>query len=216
MLRASRAFVRVLLVVVAFTAGVLTTAAGPERLAGLVALQGTWVLDPERTPEDVDPYDQAQRPRRRAIFGPGPSGPLTGPGMGGPMTGGRRTAPDPSDMSRLRHLADVALDDEDDLEIAVAGETVTITAGSYVQTLRADGEKRMEVTPRGLELERKTKWDDGKLVTEFKVKGGGGKGKQTWTPEGGTLVVATEIETDQSPGRFKMRRVYDRELPVEP
>ena len=165
--------------------GVVCLAAGPDRLTGIVALQGTWVLDPDRTPEDVDPYKQVRTtPKRGPVFGPGPSGPLTGAGMGGPMTGGRGSEPDPTDISRLRHLADVALDDEDDLQIAVAGDTETITAGSQVQRLRADGERRVEVTSLGLELERKTRWNDGALVTEFKVKGGGGKGKQTWSREG--------------------------------
>jgi hypothetical protein len=113
----------------------------------------------------------------------------------------------------MRQLADLAFDDAADLEVVVEGDTVAITDGAQVHRLHADGVKRVEVTAFGLQLERKTRWDDGRLVTEVKIKGGGGKSKQTWTLNGTDLVVATEIETDHAPGPLKMRRVYEREEP---
>jgi hypothetical protein len=188
-----------------------SSAAPPDDpAAGLAALQGSWVLDPDRSDEPPDPLKQAA-PKRRTIFGPGPPGPLTGPGMGGPITGGgRNTDPDPEDVHRLRQLSDLAFDDADGLEIVVSGSLVTVTDGAQMQRLTADGQKHQEVTAFGLQLERKTKWDDGRLVTEVKVKGGGGKSKQTWTPEGDRLIIATEIEVDHTPGPVKMRRVFDR------
>jgi hypothetical protein len=113
----------------------------------------------------------------------------------------------------MRQLADLAFDDAADLEVVVEGDTVAITDGAQVHRLHADGVKRVEVTAFGLQLERKTRWDDGRLVTEVKIKGGGGKSKQTWRLNGTHLVVATELETDHAPGPLKMRRVYEREEP---
>jgi hypothetical protein len=184
-----------------------------DRRTDLASLQGKWVLDPEGSEEDSDPYKPGRsRTPRRPVFGPGPGGPLSGPGMGGPITGGgRRAEYDPEDAHRMRQLADLAFDDADGLEIVVEGDTVSITDGAQVQRLRADGAKRVETTAFGLQLERRTRWDDGRLVTEVKIKGGGGKSKQTWTVHGTDLVVATEIETDNAPGPLKMRRVFERE-----
>jgi hypothetical protein len=186
--------------------------AGDDRRADLAALQGKWVLDPEGSEEDSDPYKPGRsRTPRRPVFGPGPGGPLSGPGMGGPITGGGRREYDPEDAHRMRQLADLAFDDANGLEIVVEGDTVAITDGAQVQRLRADGAKRVETTAFGLQLERKTRWDDGRLVTEVKIKGGGGKSKQTWSVHGTDLVVATEIETDNAPSPLKMRRVFERE-----
>ena len=58
-------------------------------------------------------------------------------------------------------------------------------------------------------LERRTKWDDGALVTSFKVKGGGGDGKQIYKRTGSRLTLQVVFDGDAALHTVKVKHVYD-------
>ena len=197
--------------VVAALATALVSAADP--LADLARLGGSWVRNGHLSD---DPDEAAkEHPRHPPFIGPGaPVGPLGGPGMGGPLIGGRGgyTRSDPAEVERTRALMHLATDLPDQMTISIDGTAVTITSRSgRVLHLRADGRKKVEVSDVGLELERKTKWDDGALVTEFKAKGGGGEGKHEYKRDGARLVVRVTFDGDAAMRTVKMKQVYEVE-----
>jgi hypothetical protein len=182
-------------------------------------LTGSWVLNKDLSADPAGTLE-APRPRgggRMPIGGQGGGigGPVGG-GVGGPIIGGRGGGferPDPDESARMREALRMLLDSPEQIIITTQNRTVVITSrDGRVQHLRADGKKVDETTDGGLRLERKTKWDDDELVSEFKVKdSGGGKVKQTWKRDGARLVVTSEIESPRAAEPLIVRRVYDPE-----
>jgi hypothetical protein len=182
------------------------------------ALTGSWVLNKDLS---SDPAGTLEGPRRRGGRMPigGQGGGIGGPvggGVGGPIIGGRRGGfdeTDPDESARMRETLRMLLDAPGQMIITTQDRAVVITSrDGRVQHLRADGRKVEETTDGGLRLERKTRWDDDGLVSEFKVKdSGGGKVKQTWKRDGARLVVTSEIHAPRASDPLIVRRVYDPE-----
>ena len=151
------------------------------------------------------------------FIGPGgPTGPMTGPGMGGPIVGGRGgyRRDDSGEVERTRALMHLVTEGPEELMISVDGLAVTITSREgRVQHLTADGKKIAEDSEAGVELERKTKWDDGELVTSFKVKGGGADGKQVYSRSGARLTVRIVFDGDAALHTVKLKHVYELKQP---
>jgi hypothetical protein len=190
-----------------------TDAADEER----PVLTGSWVLNKDLS---ADPAGTLEGPRRRGGRMPigGQGGGIGGPvggGVSGPIIGGRRGGfeEDPDEAARMRETLRMLLDAPEQIVITTQDRAVVVTSrDGRVQHLRADGKKVDETTAGGLRLERKTKWDDDALVSEFKVKdSGGGKVKQTWKRDGARLVVTSEIDAPRASDPLIVRRVYDPE-----
>jgi hypothetical protein len=182
--------------------------------SGPSVLAGTWTRN---VAESDDPV-AAMRERRihPPLVGPGgPSGPMAGPGMGGPIVGGRAGyRPDPDELERTRALMRLVTDGPEELMISVDGHAVTITTrAGRVEHLRADNRKVVEPSEAGVELERRTKWDDGALVTKFKVKGGGADGRQVYRRKGSRLTLEARFDGDAATRTVKVRHVYELKAP---
>lgn len=202
------------LLVAAGGLGIPLDAADSDR--GLSALAGTWVRNAGLSD---DPAAAVKEHRVHPPFiGPGgPSGPMTGPGMGGPIVSGRSGGyprADPDDLERTRALMRLVTDGPDELMISVDGDAVTITSrAGRIEHLRADDRKVPEDSEAGVQLERRTKWDGGALVTKFKVKGGGADGKQVYRRNGSRLTVQVVFDGDDALHTVKVKHVYDLRQP---
>jgi hypothetical protein len=178
-------------------------------------LAGTWALDLVNSDSASNAQNSTGESGRKPIFGPprggggiSGGGPVAGAGMGGPMM---RSRPDEETIARSRELMRIASEPSRKLVISKDGDALTFVSDSgHESRLKTDGSKTFEVSEGGLELERKTKWDDEKLVAEIKAKGGGGEIKQVYTRDGDRLIVESTVETDIAPRAVKLRHVYDK------
>lgn len=185
-------------------------ARGPDASTLLATLAGTWTRNVGLSD---NPAEAVKEHRVHPPFiGPGsPGAPMGGGGMGGPIVGGRGGyRSDPAETERTRALMHLVTDGPEELMISVDGLAVTITSrAGHVQHLTADGAKVLEDSEAGVALERRTKWDDGALVTSFKVKGGGGDGKQVYKRTGSRLTLQVVFDGDAALHTVKVKHVYD-------
>jgi hypothetical protein len=173
------------------------------------ALVGAWTLN--RDASDQSPArgdrnrggDDAQG--RRGGYGRRGGGMGRG-GFGGGM--GRGAASDPQEMARMRDAMRDVMNPPDHLTIVQSGSLVLITGDDGRTTrLSPDGKK---VKDENTKVERKTKWDDGKLVSEIS---GLGPGKMTQTfsvdPEHHQLRIAVQTEGGRQGQPRTFTQVYD-------
>jgi len=134
-----------------------------------------------------------------------------GHGRGGGMGrgGGGAAAPpmDPDAVARMRDAMRDITNPPDHLIITQSGSMVVLTAADGRTTrLSADGKK---IKDDNTKIERKTKWDGGKLVSEIS---GLGPGKMTQTfavdPEGKQLRMSVVMEGGSS-GPRTITQIYD-------
>jgi hypothetical protein len=176
------------------------------------SIVGAWTLnkDLSQTPQSqTQGNDGTQRGygsgggRRRGMGGGG----FGGGGYGG--GGGARGNPD--DIARQRQALRDIMQAPDRLTITQTESMVIMTTGDG-RTIRLSPNGK-KVKDDSTKIERKTKWDAGKLVSEIN---GAGPGKITETysidPEYHQLVVALQVENPRMPkGAGDVRRVYDLE-----
>ena len=176
--------------------------APPATPADTASIAGAWTMNKEAsdarpTRGDNDSGDRANGGGRRGGggrgFGGGRGG-FGGGGMGrGGGMGGERANPD--DVARMRAAMRDLTDPSDHLTITQTDSMIVITgADGRTTRLSPDGKK---IKDENTGVERKTKWDGAKLVSE--VSGlGSGKATQTFTvdPESHQLRI-----TVQMPGR---------------
>jgi hypothetical protein len=144
--------------------------------------------------------------RRRGGFGGGGFGGGYGGGRGG--YGGGRQQMDPEAMARMRDAVRDLTDPPDRLTITQTDSMIVITGQDGRTTrLSPDGKK---IKDDNTGIERKTKWDAGKLVTEI---GGIGQLKATETfamnPELHQLRITAQIEGDRGGQARTITHVYD-------
>jgi hypothetical protein len=183
-------------------------AQAPDR----AAVSGAWTLNADLS--DKPPAGQGERgnregddgSRHRGGFGGGGrGGGMRGGGMGrGGMGGGRGN---PEDMARMRDAMRDVMNPPEHLTITQTDTMIVITSQDGRTTrLSADGKK---VKDESTGVERKTKWDGAKLVSEIS---GLGPGKITETyavdEESHRLRVAIQTEGGRAQPRT-MNRVYD-------
>jgi hypothetical protein len=132
-----------------------------------------------------------------------------GGGFGGGGYGGGGASGNPDDMARQRQALRDIMEAPERMTITQTESMVIMTTGDGRTTrLSTDGKK---VKDDSTKIERKTKWDGGKLVSEIS---GAGRGKITETysvdPEHHQLIVALQVENSGTPqGTQGPRRVYD-------
>lgn len=184
-----------------------------DTLADLSRLGGSWLRSPDLS-EDANDDGRGKRTHPPFVGPATPGGPMGGSGVRAPLMGGRGPRPDPAEAERTRMLMRFATDVPDHMAIHVEGRDVTITSMTgRVMHLRADGKKTVEVSDIGLELVRRTKWDDGALVTEFKAKGGGGEGKHVYKRQGSRLTLFIAFDGDTALRTVKAKHVYELQEP---
>jgi hypothetical protein len=174
---------------------------------------GTWMLDRVNSDMPRDPFTKETTKKRRPIFGPPRSGigsgPIGGAGMGGPIMSDRA---DPEITARTRELGRIAAEPPERFTIAVENDAIVMRPeGGSTRRLQTNGAKSTERSDGGLNLERKTRWDDEELVTELKALGGGGEMKQVYRLEGELLILETRIDGDAAARTVKLRQVYARQ-----
>jgi hypothetical protein len=147
--------------------------------------------------------------RRRGGGGGGGGFGGGGFGRGGGGGGGRGAgATNPEDAARMRDAMRDITNPSDHLIITQTESMVVLTAADGRTTrLSPDGKK---VKDENTKIERKTKWDGGKLVTEIN---GLGRGKMTQTfavdPEGKQLRLTVVMEGGSSGQPRTVTQVYD-------
>ena len=170
--------------------------------AGKPSLDGAWTLNKELS--DKPPTDKEGR---RESSGGGHRGGGQGGGFGGHGSGGGRgEGRNPEDVQRLRNALRDELEAPEHFTIVESGSTIILTAGDGRTTrLSADGRK---IKDESTNVERRTKWEAGKLVSEIS---GLGQGKilETYAldAEHKQLHVTLDIEGLQR--KATVTRTYD-------
>jgi hypothetical protein len=131
-----------------------------------------------------------------------------GMGRGGGGGGGGQTARNPDEVARMRDAMRDVIDPSERLTIVQTDSMILITgADGRTTRLSADGKK---IKDDNTGIERKTKWDAGKLVSEIS---GLGNGKLTQTfsvdPEAHQLRIVVQMDGGRS-GPRTVTHVYDR------
>jgi hypothetical protein len=180
-------------------------------------LTGAWTLNTElsdQPPARGERGDEGDRGRRGGGgFGGGRRGGGMGRGgFGGGMGrgGGARGGMDPEDMARMREAMRDIMDAPERLTITETETMVVITSGDGRTTrLSTDGKK---VKDDNTKIERKTKWDGSRLVSE--ISGAGpGKITQTYTvdPDARQLRITMQTEGGRERQSRTVTHVYDRD-----
>jgi hypothetical protein len=130
-----------------------------------------------------------------------------GGGFGGAGSGGGHAeGGSPEDVQRLRNALRDELDAPEHLTIVESGSTIILTAGDGRTTrLSVDGKK---VKDESTKVERRTKWDAGKLVSE--VSGlGDGKIVETYALDAGHKQLRVTLDIQGAQRKATLNRVYD-------
>ena len=170
-------------------------------------LQGVWTLNRDRS--DANEDRDRGNPRPGSIGsapGIGSAGPMSGAGIQGPLMGGRKV--DPVLAEHMRELARIAFEAPEQLAITEEGAALRLVGDGRMTRLTPDGSKTEELNGT-LVVERRTRWEKDRLITEVKAKGGGGEVKQVYTREGDRLTVESTFEGEVAARAEKMKFVYD-------
>jgi hypothetical protein len=201
-----------LLVTVLSIALLAPAAAGAPRAGGetdSASIVGVWTLNRDLSDQ---PPERPQGDDQRGRGGPGGrrgGGGFGRGGSGGGFPGGRGSGGSPEEQRRRVEAVRAIMDAPARLTIIRTDSLVIVTTGDGRTTrLSPDGKK---IKDESTGIERKTKWDGDKLVTEMT---GAGPGKITETyaidREHGRLNVTLQMENSRGPNAGVMHRVYDR------
>jgi hypothetical protein len=182
------------------------------------ALTGAWTLnkdlsDQPETREGRDDTEQGQGNHRGGGMGRGGGFGRGGGGYGrgGGGYGGGMSGMNPEDMARIRDAMRDIMSPPDHLVVTETGSMIVMTGPDGRTTrLSADGKK---IKDDNTKVERKTKWDGGKLVSEIS---GLGRGKLTQTfavdDEHHQLRISVQAESGRSGQQPRTTtHVYDAE-----
>jgi hypothetical protein len=183
-------------------------------------LTGAWTLNKDlsdQPPARGASGDEGGRGRRGGGgFGGGGrrGGGMGRGGFGGGMGrgGGARGGVDPEDLARMRDAMRDIMDAPERLTITETESMVVITSGDGRTTrLSTDGKK---IKDDNTKIERKTKWDGNRLVSEIS---GAGPGKITQTymvdPDARQLRVTMQMQGGRDGQSRTVTHVYDRGEP---
>ncbi len=176
------------------------------------AIVGAWTLNKEAstlaTPQDQDGEGRNgdNRGGRNGGFGGGGRrrGGFGGGGFG-PGGGGNVQPQDREAAQRMRDAMRQELQAPDHMTIVASGTTIIITTpDGHTTRLATDGSK---VKDDSTGIERKTKWDAGKLVSEIN---GLGRGKivETYSVDTDAKQLRVKLDID-GPRKMSQTRVYD-------
>jgi hypothetical protein len=186
----------------------------PKPAASVAALGGEWTLnkdlsDAPRGSEQGGDDRSAGRRGDAGGHGGGYGGRGGGRGMGRGGGGGAMPPRNPDDVARMRDAMRNVTDPPERLTIVQTDSMILITGGDGRTTrLSPDGKK---IKDENTGVERKTKWDAGRLVSEIS---GLESGKMTQTfsvdPESHQLRVTVQMEGGRSKETRTITHVYDK------
>jgi hypothetical protein len=180
------------------------------------AIAGVWTLNSELSDQRGRDQRDQDGAGRRGSGGRGAGGRRGGGGMGGGWggRGGRRPGAgmNQEEMARLREAVRDLTNPSNHLTIVETESMIVITsADGHTTRLSPDGKK---IKDDNTGIERKTKWDGARLVTE--ISGLGPAGKATLTiaanPESHQLRIVVQMEggrSAQGSGPRTITNVYD-------
>ena len=189
----------------------LAPAASGARAGGetdAASIVGAWTLNKDLSQLAPERRQGDERRGRGGAGGRrGGGGFGRGGSSGGFSGGGRGAAPDT--QRRRTEAVRAIMEAPERLTITRTESLVIVTTGDGRTTrLSPDGKK---VKDDSTGIERKSKWDGNKLVSDIT---GAGPGKITETylidQEHGRLNVTVETDNSRAPNRAIIRRVYDR------
>jgi hypothetical protein len=191
------------------------------------SIVGAWTLDKDLsdTPQDRSQSSNGGATSGRSGGGRGGGGGFGGGGFGGGGFGGRRRGgggfgggqgasgnQSPDDVQRMRDAMRAVTDQPGHLTITQGDSLVIVTTGDGQTTrLSPNGKKIKEENTK---IERKTKWDSGKLVSEIN---GLGPNKITETyaadEEHHQLSVTVVMDGPHGQQPVTSHRIYDADTP---
>jgi hypothetical protein len=197
------------------TASFATQASAPAAPPTPETIAGVWTLNKDLSDARPERGEQGGGDRgsgRRGGYGGRGGGGRGGFGGGGRGMGRGGAAGEPANpetTARMRDAMRDVMDPSDRLTIVQTESMVLITgADGRTTRLSPDGKK---IKDENTGVERKTKWDAGKLVSEIS---GLARGKMTQTfavdPQTHQLRVAVQLEGRQSREPRTITHVYDR------
>jgi len=179
---------------------------------GRPSLTGAWRLNNDLSDRAPERGDEAERGRRgRGAGGVRGGGGRGGMGRGGMGRGGAR-GDDREAMARVRDAMRDIVEAPERLTITETESMVVVTSGDGRTTrLSTDGSK---VKDDNTKIERRTKWDGNKLVSEIS---GAGRGKivQTYSvdPESRQLRITLQMDGPRGGQPRTVAHAYDRDEP---
>jgi hypothetical protein len=182
-----------------------------------IDLAGVWTInrDASDQPAERTSGDTGDARGRRGGYGRGGGGGMGRGGYRGGGGGGRAGGAggrDPEETARMRDAVRDVMNPPDHLTIVQTGTMVLVTgADGRTTRLAADGTK---IKDENTKVERKTKWDGGRLVSEISGLGPG-KITQTFTldREHRQLHIVVHAEGGRSGQARTTTHVYDAETP---
>jgi hypothetical protein len=203
------------IVVTAFTGASLSAASQAQAPAPATGLAGAWTLNKDVS-DQPKVGTEGEGESGRGGYGRGGGGEGGGFGRGGGMRGGMGRGGyggggggmSQEERERTRAAMRDIMTPPERLTIVQAESMIVITTGDgRVTRLSPDGKK---IKDENTKIERRTKWDGGKLVSEVS---GAGPGKITETyaadPEHHQLVVTIAADRPRGSQAMTQRRVYD-------
>jgi hypothetical protein len=177
------------------------------------AIVGAWTLNKDASDLGGQPGENGGREgddtgRRGDGFGGGRRrGGFGGGGFGGRGGGGgvNATPQDREAAQRMRDAMRQELQAPDHMTVVLSGTTIIITTpDGHTTRLATDGSK---IKDESTGIERKTKWDAGKLVSEIS---GLGRGKitETYSVDADAKQLRVKLDID-GPRKTSQTRVYD-------
>jgi hypothetical protein len=187
----------------------------PAQTTEKTSIAGAWILNKES--RDASPGAERGEPgdtneRERGDRGAGRGGGFGRRGGGGfgrmGVGGGGGGRADPEEVARMRDAMRDLMNPSDHLTITQTDSMIVITsADGRTMRLSPDGKK---IKDENTKIERKTKWDGPKLVSEIS---GLGPGRMTQTfsvdPERHQLNVVVQMEGGRSGQPRTVAHVYD-------
>jgi hypothetical protein len=184
------------------------TPAAPASIAP--SLTGAWTLNKDlsdKPPSGGEGREGREGQHRGGGSGGGHRG--GGGGFGGGGFGGAGRATDgrnPEDVQRQRNALRDEMQPPDHLTITETGPTVIMTAGDGRTTrLSVDGKK---IKDESTNVERRTKRDGGKLVSEITGLGNG-KITETYSVDDEHKQLHVTLEIEGQRGKATTNRIYD-------
>jgi hypothetical protein len=215
-----RAATRIALVAALIASAVLVRESRAQSPAAAAPFVGAWTVNKELSdsPQDAASGDREGGSSRGANRGGGGGGRRRGGGGfgggfggGGRGGGGGQAAPgaDPQETLRRRDAMRDILNPPDRLTI-VQTESMIIITGPDGRTTRLspDGKK---IKDDSTNIERRTKWDGGKLISEI----GGlplGKITETWAVDSERRQLHISLKNDDDRRPLMVTRVYDADV----
>jgi hypothetical protein len=179
--------------------------------AGRPDFTGRWTFNAEKSDDARAKLRAAADGGRRGEFGgPGRGGPMggglpPGGGRGGPM-GGMGGGPPVADMEAMRAAMDDVLEPAAALTVTQGDpELIAVRDDGRVLRLYTDGRKAKE---RNGTVERKTRWDGSRLVSEVKLQDGR-KLTEVWILAADGRELRSSVKLELGRGELVVDRVYD-------